>query len=114
MANLTISIDEQLIKLARVRVAQQGTSLSAKVRELLQQYVNGADDAMQRQRLEATASLMSAIESATQQTQTKTATQNVGETTRKTLREELYADDFRARDRTQSAIPADDTATDKP
>lgn len=65
----------------------------------MQQYVNGADDAMQRQRLEATASLMSAIENATQQTQTKAVTQDGRETGRKTLREELYADDFRARDK---------------
>lgn len=114
MTNLTISIDDQLIKLARVRVAQQGTSLSAKVRELLQQYVNGTDDAMQRQRLEATASLMSVIESATQQTSTKTTPQGAGKTTLKTLREELYADDFRARDRAKSAISANNTLADKP
>lgn len=116
MTNLTISIDEQLIKLARVRVAQQGTSLSAKVRELLQQYVNGTDDATQRQRQEATASLMSAIESATQPPPEKTGPQGAGETTHKTLREELYADDFRARDRTKSAITANDhdTPADQP
>ncbi len=80
----------------------------------MQQYVNGTDDAMQRQHLDATVSLMFAIENATQQTQTKAVTQDGGETARKTLREELYADDFRARDRTQSAISASDTATDKP
>ena len=52
MSNLTISIDDALIKQARIRVAQQGTSLSAKVRD-----------------------------------------------TRKTLRDELYEGDFRAKDR---------------
>ena len=36
MSNLTISLDDELIKQARIRVAQQGTSLSAKGRELLQ------------------------------------------------------------------------------
>jgi len=39
MSNLTISLDDELIKQARIRVAQQGTSLSAKVRELLSLYV---------------------------------------------------------------------------
>ena len=38
MSNLTISVDDELIKLARVRAIQQGTSLSAKVREFLQDY----------------------------------------------------------------------------
>ena len=33
MSNLTVSVDEQLIKRARVRAIEQGTSLSAKVRE---------------------------------------------------------------------------------
>ena len=40
MSNLTISVDDQLIKQARVRAIQQGTSLSAKVREFLQSYVS--------------------------------------------------------------------------
>lgn len=38
MSNLTISMDDQLIKRARVRAIQQGTSLSAKVREFLTDY----------------------------------------------------------------------------
>jgi plasmid stability protein len=38
MSNLTISMDEKLIKKARVRAIQQGTSLSAKVREFLTDY----------------------------------------------------------------------------
>ncbi len=40
MSNLTISVDDELIKRARVRAIQQGTSLSAKVREFLAQYAN--------------------------------------------------------------------------
>jgi hypothetical protein len=39
MPNLTISMDEQLIKAARVQAIQQGTSLSAKIREFVAQYV---------------------------------------------------------------------------
>ena len=97
MSNLTISLDDQLIKQARIRVAQQGTSLSAKVRELLQQYVNGTDDATKRLREEATANLMLAIESATLATQAPTSPEEVAP--HKTLRDELYGGDFRANDR---------------
>lgn len=43
MANLTLSIDEQLIKKARIKAIEEGTSLSAKVREMLEQYVQTAD-----------------------------------------------------------------------
>jgi hypothetical protein len=39
MANLTISLDENLVKQARIKAIQQGTSLSAKVREMLAAYV---------------------------------------------------------------------------
>ena len=35
MTNLTISLDENLVKQARIKAIQEGTSLSAKVRELL-------------------------------------------------------------------------------
>lgn len=102
MSNLTISLDDELIKQARIRVAQQGTSLSAKVRELLQQYVNGTDDATRRLREEATANLMIAIESATRATPAPLPPPKAA--TRNTLREELYADDFRANDRSASSL----------
>lgn len=39
MPNLTISLDENLVKQARIKAIQEGTSLSAKVRELLSLYV---------------------------------------------------------------------------
>ena len=39
MANLTISVDENLVKQARIKAIQEGTSLSAKVREMLAAYV---------------------------------------------------------------------------
>ena len=97
MSNLTISLDDELIKQARIRVAQQGTSLSAKVRELLQHYVNGTDDATKRLREESTTKLMLAIEHATLATQAPPPSAQV--TTKATLREALYADDFRAKDR---------------
>ena len=39
MTNLTIALDENLVKQARIKAIQEGTSLSAKVRELLTLYV---------------------------------------------------------------------------
>ena len=39
MTNLTISLDENLVKQARIKAIQEGTSLSAKMRELLSLYV---------------------------------------------------------------------------
>ena len=38
MTNFTVSVDENVIKRARVRAIEQGTSLSAKVREFLADY----------------------------------------------------------------------------
>ena len=46
MSNLTLSIDEQLIKKARIKAIEEGTSLSAKVREMLMQYVQGTRPAV--------------------------------------------------------------------
>ncbi len=102
MSNLTISVDDQIIKRARVRAIQQGTSLSAKVREFLQHYVNESDDQLQTQREQATARLMQAIEAATGQTRAPSEPAEPGARAargRPTLREELYQGDFRARDR---------------
>lgn len=42
MTNLTISLDESVIRSARVRAIQEGTSVSAKVREFLAQYAQSA------------------------------------------------------------------------
>ena len=39
MTNLTISLDEAIVRKARVRAIHEGTSVSAKVREFLAQYV---------------------------------------------------------------------------
>ena len=38
MANLTVSLDEVVIRKARIRAIQEGTSVSAKVREFLARY----------------------------------------------------------------------------
>ena len=41
MTNLTISIDETIVRQARVRAIQEGTSVSAKVRDFLTDYAQG-------------------------------------------------------------------------
>ena len=41
MTNLTIAIDEAIVRQARVRAIQEGTSVSAKVREFLAGYAMG-------------------------------------------------------------------------
>jgi len=41
MTNLTIAIDEAIVRQARVRAIQEGTSVSAKVREFLASYALG-------------------------------------------------------------------------
>jgi len=39
VANLTLSIDEDLLRTARIRALEQGTSVNAVVREYLRNYV---------------------------------------------------------------------------
>jgi plasmid stability protein len=55
MSNLTVVVDDAIIKQARVRALQDGTSLSAKVREFLVSYAEGAPKRSPR---DATAQLM--------------------------------------------------------
>lgn len=43
MTNLTISLDEAIVREARVRAIREGTSVSAKLREFLTQYANNRD-----------------------------------------------------------------------
>lgn len=118
MSNLTISVDENLIKQARVRAIQQGTSLSAKVRDFLQVYVNEPEKTLAKQRADATISLMAAIDLATAQTSSKlkpaSSTTSGNTQKRQTLREELYEGDFRARDRLQAqAVQGKSRANEK-
>ena len=99
MSNLTVSVDDEIIKRARVRAIQQGTSVSAKVREFLEHYVNESEDMLKQHRQDAAAMLMQAIEAATAQTQPDASTAVPDGQQRRTLRDELYEGDFRARDR---------------
>ena len=43
MANLTITVDDRLLKLARLRALEQGTSVNALLREYLEAYAGAAD-----------------------------------------------------------------------
>ncbi|WP_213954849.1 MULTISPECIES: DUF6364 family protein [unclassified Variovorax] len=43
MTNLTISVDEKLIRKARIRAIHEGTSVSARIREFLAEYAQGND-----------------------------------------------------------------------
>ena len=43
MTNLTVALDESIVRKARIRAIQEGTSVSAKVRDFLAQYA-GSDD----------------------------------------------------------------------
>ncbi|MFT4243402.1 MAG: hypothetical protein QM569_14110 [Acidovorax sp.] len=47
MTNLTITLEDAIVKKARVRAIHEGTSVSAKVREFLAAYAQG-DDAPQQ------------------------------------------------------------------
>lgn len=65
MANLTLAVDADLIRRARVRAIQEGTSLSAKVREFLQQYVDGANSSTAAEREAAALQLLRLMDAAT-------------------------------------------------
>ena len=99
MSNLTISVDDEIIKRARVRAIQQGTSVSAKLREFLQNYVEETEDTLKKQREDAATRLLRTIEAASAQTQADAAPVGLARRRRRTLRDDLYAGDFRARDR---------------
>ena len=51
MANLTLAVDDDLLRRARVRAAEQGTSVNAVVRDVLPAYAAGARAAAARRRL---------------------------------------------------------------
>ncbi len=60
MTNLTISLDEEVIREARVRAIREGTSVSAKVREFLQQYASEQPAASREQQKEAAKKILEA------------------------------------------------------
>jgi len=91
LTNLTISLDEAIVRGARIRAIQEGTSLSAKVRDFLRQYVEGTASQEAQLRQAATERLMNSIAKAAQASVPTEALKTEGST----LRDALYADDFR-------------------
>jgi plasmid stability protein len=53
MANLTLAIDEDLLRRARVRAAEQGTSVNSVVRQLIEGYSSSDRAGNARKRLVA-------------------------------------------------------------
>jgi hypothetical protein len=104
MSNLTVSVDAHLIKRARMRAIEQGTSLSAKVREFLRAYAGGAQDALAQQRAESTARLLAAMDAAAAVSGPAMPAAAAARAQRRSLRDEIYEDDFRARDRAAKAV----------
>jgi plasmid stability protein len=45
MANITIALDDDLLRRARARAAERGTSVNAVIREMLRQYAGPSDAA---------------------------------------------------------------------
>jgi hypothetical protein len=103
MANLTLSVDEQLIRRARVRAIEERNSLSAKVREFLLGYVDESPDAAARQRVEATTRVMAAMDAGMVSAARGAAPAAVSRGRKRTLREQIYEGDFRAHDRAVAA-----------
>jgi plasmid stability protein len=87
MTNLTVSLDEAVVRRARVRAIQEGTSLSAKVREFLIQYSADSEAGESELRRAATARL---LESFAQARATGKSTVP-GKGKSGTLRDQLYA-----------------------
>ena len=52
MKNITVSIDDEVHRRARIRAAERGTSLSAAVREFLITFAGGETDFERRKRLQ--------------------------------------------------------------
>lgn len=103
MSNLTVNIEDQLIKRARVRAIQQGTSLSAKVREFLSSYAAGTS---QQTAGDATVDLLRMIdevrnEANAQRAEATDPTASSG--MHRTLRDVLYEGDHRSQDRMATA-----------
>lgn len=96
MSNLTISVDDRYIKQARVRAIQEGTSLSARVREFIAAYAAGAT---LPQDGDPTTHLLRMIDDVREQLQQPAAD---AQAPRRTLREDMYEGDFRARARAEA------------
>jgi plasmid stability protein len=69
--NLTISIDDEVLRRARIRALQQGTSVNALLREFLESYAGSDAEAEARRRLATMARKSTASSGATGRTWTR-------------------------------------------
>ena len=90
MSNLTIVVDESTIKAARIRALQEGSSLSAKVRQFLAGYAEGAPKPAAR---EATLDLMQLMETV----RAEARPEPLSSDPKRFKRSTLYEGDFRGR-----------------
>jgi len=106
MTNLTISLDENIVRQARVRAIQQGTSLSAKIREFVAAFAAGKTQTVAV--VDPTTHLMRVMaevrEEIARNTEQNPSAQSTGTglrapVARRTLRDDIYDGDFRARAR---------------
>ncbi len=98
MTNLTLSLDEELVKRARIRAIGEGTSLSAKVREFLAGYTQTATVSAHTPTIDPAnelLALMARVRAEAQPEPTAQAAQRTEPTEPTTLREQTYADGFR-------------------
>ena len=80
MSNLTLAIDAAILKRARIRALEEGTSVNAVVRDYLEAYAAGSDQRLARARLLELSDRLQA---------------GSGKHGRQWTREELYADHVR-------------------
>jgi len=88
VSNLTIAVDDDTVRQARIRALQEGTSLSAKVREFLAAYAQGVP---KRSASDVTADLMRMMEAVRDEAQPGA----LPEGGRAFSREDTYRGDFR-------------------
>ena len=97
MTNLTIYLDEVVMRNARIRAIGQGTSLSAKVREFLASYASGASDRTSGDATTDLMRMMSDVRNEIAQNKTGGATTDTATAPKaRTLREKMYEGDYRA------------------
>lgn len=113
MTNLTISLDDAIVRDARIKAIQEGTSVSAKVREFLRAYVAGVDVDQAQARQLATARLMQTIADAGKASLTNAPDASAA-VAGGTLRSALYAGDFRQLARETAPVAPTPPVADKP
>lgn len=102
MTNLTLSLDDELVKRARIRAIEEGTSLSAKVREFLAVYIQqgtpvqaATPPSAPAQPIDPATELLQLMAQVRAEARPEAAADTGA--THMTLREQTYAEGFRQR-----------------